>query len=270
MRSAFCVLVIIAALSGFAAPARAGNVVPMSAEGLADLAGQVIVGRVTAVRSYWADRPRRIESEITFIEVTYLKGALATSGDTFALVVPGGTVGETTMRIGCAPVFAVGEKWGLFLLPTYKTFPVVGLTQGAFRVVTDGSGVDRVFDADAAPLAGVGVDGLIRATGVHAPAESRLREADRIHLVPQAAIVSEAQAVSLPEFVKQLRPILDASRDHQLKQPAGRREVVSYTAVPLRALDQATPRAVGAPGGQRGEYRGPMPRGEVRPLELGP
>lgn len=254
MRIAFCVLVIIAALSGFAAPARAGNVVPMSVEALADLAGQVIVGRVATVRSYWADAPRRIESEITFAEVTYLKGALATSGDTFSLVLPGGTVGETTMRIGCAPVFAVGEKWVLFLLPTYQTFPVVGMTQGAFRVVADGLGVERVFDAEAAPLAGVGADGLIRATGSQAPAASRLREAHRVSLVPQGVIASEGQAVSLADFVKQLQPILATSRDHQLEQPAGRRELVSYTAVPLRAIGHAMPEGARAPQRQRGVH----------------
>ena len=44
-----------------------------------------------------------------------------------------------------APAFAAGEKWILFLLPTYKTFPVVGLSHGAFRVPTDTDGVERVF-----------------------------------------------------------------------------------------------------------------------------
>lgn len=267
MRIACFVFVIIAAQSGFAAQARAGNVVPLSAEALADLAGQVIVGRVAAVRSYWADEPRRIESEITFAEVTYLKGALATSGDTFALVVPGGTVGETSMRLGCAPVFAVGEKWGLFLLPTYKTFPVVGLTQGAFRVLTDGSGVDRVFDAEAKPLRGVGADGLIRGASPHGPAEGRLRDAHRVQLLPQGVLASEAQTVSLADFVKQLRPILDASRDYQLEEPAGRREVVSYGPVPFRSENQAIPQAAVVPRDQLNNPRRTLPRGEVRPRE---
>ena len=149
-------------------PASASTVIPMNLDTLADHAGQVIVGQVTSVRSYWTEAPRRIESEITFQHVEYLKGTLPTSGSTFSLIVPGGTVGKMTMRIAGAPTYAAGEEWILFLLPEYKTFPVVGVWQGAFRIEADAAGERRVCDVSRRPVSGFTTDGFTRTESTRA------------------------------------------------------------------------------------------------------
>lgn len=182
----------------------ASSVVPMTVATMADHAGQVITGDVAGTRSYWADEPRRIETEVTFTGVGYLKGAPANADGTFTLRVPGGTIGDLRMRVEGTPEFVVGETWVLFLLPTYRVFPVVGLDQGAYRVVRSADGVDRVYRGGRA---------------VHGP--------------------DAEAAVSYDRFVKQITPILDASRDHGLTEPAGRPALVPHRAVPLR---RAAPR----------------------------
>jgi hypothetical protein len=182
-----------------ASAAYGTSVVPMTVATMADHAGQVITGDVASLRSYWVDQPRRIETEITFSGVGYLKGAPADADGSFILRVPGGAIGDLQMRIEGAPQFAVGESWVLFLLPTYRTFPVVGIAQGAYRVVRAADGVHRVYRG-ALAVAGVGAEA----------------------------------APSYDQFVKQITPILDASRDHGLTEPAGRPVPVRQVAVPLQ------------------------------------
>ncbi|MFQ5496104.1 MAG: hypothetical protein ACE5EX_12070, partial [Phycisphaerae bacterium] len=138
-------MLLISPLGLLSRPARATTVVPMTLATIADHAGQVILADITVVRSAWADNPRRIETTITLSPVEYLKGAPGTaSASTFTLIVPGGTVGDTQMRITGAPDFRVGDRWMLCLLPTYKTHPVVGVSRGAFKIVSDDRGVQRV------------------------------------------------------------------------------------------------------------------------------
>jgi hypothetical protein len=215
-------------------PARAGSVAPMSLDVLSDHAGQVIAGRIASVRSYWAENPRRIESEVILEHVEYLKGALPDSGSTFRLTVPGGTVGQMGMRIGGVPEFAAGQEWILFLLPTYKTFPVVGLSQGAFRIEADGDGVERVRSASGAPV--IGVDDALRiqtARGQRATGTTNLIEEMNVRVEHDPQQTNAAEGLSYAEFVAQIRPILQASRDHRLSEPAGRRVLVEYTPVPM-------------------------------------
>ena len=215
-QAAFSGSLVAAALS-LSASASASSVVPMTVPMLADHAGQVFWGQVTEVRSYWTDEPRRIESQVTFTSVTYLKGALAGADDRFTLTVPGGKIGRLEMRIEGAPRFAVDESWILFVLPTYKTFPVVGLSQGALRIAAGPDGVERVYRAGH-PVVGLDEEGFVQVAGIEA----------------QAALAAEA--LPYERFVEQLAPILAASRDHGLTEPAGRRHRVRYTPRPLRAL----------------------------------
>jgi len=216
--------------------AGAGSTVPLPLQTLSERSGQVIVGRVVSVRSYWADQPRRIESAVMFESVEYLKGRIAGSTDTFRLIVPGGKVGEIEMRIAHAPVFAVGEKWLLFLLPAYKTFPVVGLNQGAFRVETDAAGVERVHLSDGRAFLDFGADGLPTTIAAQArPSPGRLLVADRVSIRAARTEARPAQAaMSLSDFRQHIAPVLQVSRDHQLTEPAGRRVLVVHTPVPLR------------------------------------
>lgn len=217
--------------------ARGSSVMPLNLETLANHAGQAIIGRVAAVRSYWADDPRRIESEVTFHHVEYLKGALPGAANTFTLIVPGGTVDGLHVQVCDAPVFTPGQKWVLLLLPTYRTFPVVGLYQGAFLVVPDADGVERLAYArggSVTPITGVDADGLVRASQPpDATAGPRPVEAAGVRLVSDSGHGPPDQAVALDDFLDRLRPFLANSKDHGLTEPAGRRVVVSAAGVPL-------------------------------------
>jgi hypothetical protein len=195
-----------------AMPATGTTIAPLSVTTMADHSGQVIAGDVLEVRSYWTGTPRRIESEVTFANVTYLKGALPTSGRVFTLTVPGGAVGDMEMRIEGAPRFEVGESWVLFLLPAYRTFPVVGLSQGAFRIVTGVDGVERV-EQGGRFVTGFDEDGFVRVA-------SRPETVDA--------------GLSYADFADLIEPALRASRDHALIEPAGRPLAVRYTPVPLQ------------------------------------
>lgn len=221
------------AWAGLTPPASGSIVVPMDLPTLADHAGQVLVGEVVSAESYWAEHPRRIETRLSLARVDYLKGRLPDATDAFTLVVPGGTVGETTMRLADAPAFAVGERWVLFLLPEYRTFPTVGIAQGAFRVATDRDGTARVFDAAHNPVTGVDAEGAVQIAQARAatPAD-RLVSATSVRVAPAAADPA-ATALTYDEFVTLIRPVLDRSRDHHLTQPAGRRVLVRYEPRPL-------------------------------------
>lgn len=215
---------------------QASTVVPMSVPTLADNAGQVIVGRVAAVRSYWANDPRRIESEVTLEGVEYLKGRLADSSDRFTLVVPGGEVDKVRMGVCCAPELRVGEKWMLFLLPTYHTYPVVGISQGAFLIRPDADGVERVVSRTHGResfVVGLGADGFVQyAEEPAADVHEHLVVAENMRLVTPTA--QKAQSVAYGDFVAQLAPLLAASRDHKLTLPAGQPVPVKYRGVPLQ------------------------------------
>lgn len=255
-----CALV---ALCAVAALAPASTVEPMNLDTLADLAGQAIVGRVSAVESYWTtDTPRRIESRVTLEQVEYLKGAPADAATTFTLIVPGGRIGDTRMQVCCTPTFAVGDKWVLFLLPQYRTFPVVGLFQGSFVARPDENGVERIHHMRhdrLEPVTGFDDEGFARVAGtsdVHA--EQRLVGANGVRLKPTETTTA-APAMALDDFLKQVRPILNRSRAHDLKAPAGR---------PIREPLQAGP-LVPAAGAARASESGTV-RGSAAPAQDAP
>lgn len=220
------------------APASASSVIPMPLATLADHAGQVIVGEVASVRPHWADGPRRIQTEIVFQHVEYLKGRLADSGDTFVLLVPGGTVGEMTLRLADTPAFAVGDKWVLFLLPEYKTYPVVGLAQGAFRVQASPDGVARVYDAVGQPVTGFDAEGFVQlAPPAQSDATVRLAGSEKLRVRVPAAQPA-AQPLTYDEFRTLLRPVLSQSRTYALQGPAGKPAPVQQRPVPLRLAER--------------------------------
>lgn len=205
----------------------ASTVVPMSLETLADHAGQVIVGTVVGTRSYFIDSPRGIETEMTVAGVEYLKGRLTDSTAEVTLRLPGGTVGDMQMRICCAPVPQIGEKWILFLLPTYRTYPTVGLFQGAFRVVTDATGVERIFRGVDEPVTGFDADGMIQVNGA-APLDRHVHRVGTDASATRAAVTATVNAMTLSDFRTLLAPILTASKPHALAAPAGQRVSTPY------------------------------------------
>jgi hypothetical protein len=233
--------VVVTALALLSSTAAAGTVVPMDLQTLSDHAAQVIIGRVTDVRSYRADDPPRIESEVTFEQVEYLKGGTRESAPTFTLIVPGGTVGDMRMHVCCAASFSVGDKWVLFLLPTYRTFPVVGLYQGAFLVLPDAQAVERVYrvrHGTAQAVVGFDTDGFVQFARAQpgttpSPLHDRLVSESNVRVRTPAGPEQAVDAMSLENFLDRIRPVLANSRDHRLLQPAGRPLAAPLHAKPL-------------------------------------
>lgn len=227
-------------------PAGAATVAPMDANTLADFAGQVISGRVLSAESYWAENPRRLETAVTLQGVEYLKGPSFDPTGRFTLIVPGGTVGETGMRVCGAPRFQIGERWLLFLLPTYKTFPVVGIFRGSFRIVQDAKGIERVYNEDRQPV--MGLDNahqiMVADPGANPGTQAVEELGARVQTVTRNS--PSNKAVTYESFRSMLAPILAHSRDYKLTSPAGQREPVQFTPSPMKAAVKSVIRG-GAP-----------------------
>jgi len=97
---------------------------------------QVIVyGRVSAVRAEWSDDRSRIDTIVTVVAGSYLKGG---PGDTVTFRVPGGQIGRYRNLVVGAPQFQTGEEAILFLSAAGPSIArVFGLSQGVFRVKVD-------------------------------------------------------------------------------------------------------------------------------------
>ena len=212
----------------------------MTVKTMADHAGQVVVGTIASTRSYWAANPKRIESEVTLRDVEFLKGRRSRSTASLTFTLPGGRVGTTTMKLGCAPAFLVGEKWMLFLLPTYKTFPVVGIAEGALRIEPDEEGVERVHTASGEVVTGLDSAGFVRLRGGSAGSAARARHASHgTNLVqPAGGAGGDLPAVESRAFINAIRPMLAASKEHQLSSSAGQR--ATGTPTPLVAMPLQT------------------------------
>ena len=145
------------------------------------------------------------------------------------------------MRICCAPEFKAGERWILFLLPAYKTFPTVGIGLGAFRLAEDAAGVARVYQHGGLPVSGVNDETWIEFASaprshVHgqlAGASSNMRVADRSN-------ETLAKTMTFDAFRDAIQPTLDKSRSFDLTSPAGQRVLVTYRPVPIRTAAGAT------------------------------
>lgn len=259
-------VIAIALQAWMTAAAVASSVVAMNVPTLSDFSGQVIEGKVVSARSYEATDPWRIETEVVFEGVVYLKGAHPGADNAFKLIVPGGTVGDRQMRICCAPKFDVGGRYLLFLLPTYKTFPTVGLDQGAFEIRRDDSGVDRVFQSGLA-VSGLDEDGFVRLIGgERASAREHVVASNHVTVrQPGKQDVTAGGAIALDDFVNLIRPILDRSVDHHLVEAAGKQ-------IPVQLRPTSLKRA-GTPGnaGQRqGQFRVRSERGPVEAVPAAP
>ena len=109
--------------------------VPIEFRELVSTAPVIVHGRVVDVRAVLLDGRRSVETFVTIEAGEYLKGQL---GPNFTIRIPGGQVGRfRTVFVG-APEFQAGDELVLFLKTPRASLPhIVGLSQGAFRVVVD-------------------------------------------------------------------------------------------------------------------------------------
>ena len=109
---------------------RATVLIPIEFRELVAISNVIVHGRVTDVHGEWTDGRRSVETLVTVSASEYLKGDL---GSTFTVHVPGGQLGRyRTVFVG-APEFRAGDEVVLFL----RANRIVGLSQGAFRVIPD-------------------------------------------------------------------------------------------------------------------------------------
>ncbi|HVD92249.1 MAG TPA: hypothetical protein VNC21_08205 [Vicinamibacterales bacterium] len=129
-RVALCIALVILPVA-----LRATVIVPIEFRELVTIAPVIVHGRVVDVRSGWVDGRRSVETFVTIEATEYLKGDL---GERVTFKVPGGQLGRyRTVFIG-APAFEEGDEVVLFLKGSESSYPyIIGLSQGAFRVVVD-------------------------------------------------------------------------------------------------------------------------------------
>lgn len=132
------------------APAYGLSVVPRSFDELVQRADLVLVGTVSRVHSEFADGgldQNTIFSYVNFSELQVIKGRV-TTGE-YALRVPGGVVGRFAQDYPGVPAFQTGRRYLVFIRGNHRDFfPVVGITQGVFRILTNAQGQQVVVRDD--------------------------------------------------------------------------------------------------------------------------
>ena len=109
---------------------RATVLISIEFRELVAVSNVIVHGRVTDVHGEWTDGRRGVDTLVTIDAREYLKGDL---GQSFTIRVPGGQLGRyRTVFVG-APEFRVDDEVVLFL----RENRIVGLSQGAYRVVAD-------------------------------------------------------------------------------------------------------------------------------------
>lgn len=130
--------------------AHALSVVPRSFDELVQRADLVLVGTVQEVRSEFADGgldQNTIFSYVSFGDLDVVKGQVATT--TYELRVPGGVVGRLAQDYPGVPSFQTGQRYLVFIRGNRRDFfPVVGITQGVYRVLTNAQGQQVVVRDD--------------------------------------------------------------------------------------------------------------------------
>lgn len=111
-------------------PFSAAGVRKLTLEDLTRGASRIVVGDVVSTQAQWEDG--RIVTLATVQVDHNLKGSGAAQ---VVVRIPGGTIGNLTMKVGEAPVLNAGEEVVLFLRPNVCPCDVYGWFQGKFTVV---------------------------------------------------------------------------------------------------------------------------------------
>lgn len=131
-------LLLLVICIGAVAPVRATTLVPADLGELSRDAYAIARGRVVTVEARWSDDRRRLETLVTLLAETYLKGAL---GSSVQFRVPGGQLGRFRSIVVGAPAFAPGQYVIVFLGARGPSIPyILGLSQGLFRVERETTG----------------------------------------------------------------------------------------------------------------------------------
>lgn len=143
-------------------PARATQVLPLTVEESAQMAGGIFVGQVVQTQSRWGDVTQRwMTTECVYqVEQVIQPAPGVGAGGRVTLSYWGGTIGDQHQQISGLDLPVVGGRYVVMLRgdwPAPGFSPVVGLHKGCFTVVRDArTGQDVVQDAEGTPLADTG------------------------------------------------------------------------------------------------------------------
>ncbi len=123
--------------------------------------GVIFRAEVTAQRAEWRERAgsRAIVTIVDFRLERALKGLVESVRRVEFL---GGTIGDRQLVVHGMPQFTVGDRDVVFLRDVPDVFPVVGGTQGRFKILRGADAVDRVMFADSTPVPSVNQVGRAR------------------------------------------------------------------------------------------------------------
>jgi len=112
----------------------------------------VLVGTVQGMTGKKLEPSAVIVTDILFGDLNVVKGVH--TEETYILQVLGGTSGEENLTVSGAPQFKNGETYVVFVRGnTKEAFPLVGVTQGKFRVIFDSStDTEIVVDENNRPI----------------------------------------------------------------------------------------------------------------------
>jgi hypothetical protein len=159
-------LLLCVLLFALPAAARATVLIPIEFRELVHVSSTIVRGRVVDARAQWVDGRRAIETFVTIEAAEYMKGSL---GETLTVRVPGGQIGRyRTIFVG-APEFRQGDEVVLFLRAYNGAVSIVGVSQGAFRIVADASGRRTVTTPVVMGTPGVEHEPVVRGDATRRP-----------------------------------------------------------------------------------------------------
>ncbi len=134
---------------------HATSVLQVDIDQLLDDAAVIFEGEVIASEARWNADNTYVSTWVTFRVDDVLKGELSTATITQSFA--GGTVGDTTLQVSGMVYPQVGET-GIYFIENperQQVNPIVGWSQGHFKVKTDERGKERVLTENDDPVQGI-------------------------------------------------------------------------------------------------------------------
>jgi hypothetical protein len=151
---------VLLLLLGLPQALHATSVLQVDMEQLLSDAAVIFEGEVIASEARWNADNTSISTWITFRVDDVLKGELPTAAITQSFA--GGTVGDTTLQVSGMVYPPVGEK-GIYFIENpdrQQVNPIVGWSQGHFKIKKDAHGRERMLTESDDPIQGIDDPGL--------------------------------------------------------------------------------------------------------------
>lgn len=147
----FCFLFLICSFSGVA---MALTVERLSFEDLVSDADAIVIGVVDKAEAAYGEgkRDRRIFTSYSLTPSRVLKGGISVELP-YRLSIIGGRVGDMTHHYPGVPQLKTGARYLLFIVGNGEyAVPIVGTTQGTFKIVEKEPGIEQVVPMQGAQL----------------------------------------------------------------------------------------------------------------------